>query len=231
MPRGPLGRTPRCETKTDRSQFVLRSRSGSGQRRGLTTTCMPRRAGTQWPPTGAPEAFAWRLCDGDCARRGCRALRPIEGTPAAHFVRFSGLCRKGKEPSTKLGGHKPRTTVRPPCGANLRQPLTSAHHSNWAPCTRQRGEAGGGRPGQHAEGWSTGASCTRVVDDLTVVGNGQQRPKNDLRNNQYNPSAPTTGLRKREGGAGLAAVHGAPINKSFCAHCLMLSLLNSSTRL
>ena len=33
--------------------------------------------------------------------------------------------------------------------------------SNWAPRTRQRGEASGGRPGQHAEGWCTWASRAR----------------------------------------------------------------------
>ena len=91
-------------------------------------TCTPRGADTQWPTTGAPEAFACQdWSDDDCARRGRGALRPTEGTPAAQFARFSGLWRKGKEPSTKLGWHEPRTTVWPPCDANHPGNCTDAH--------------------------------------------------------------------------------------------------------
>ena len=124
---------------------------------------------------------------GDCARRGRRALRPTEGTPAAQLARFSGLWRKRKESLTKLGWDEPRTTVRPPCSASHPGHRAGAHATRggahdtrrnhgsarnahvrqvqrwsiWAPRTRQRGEAGGGRPGQHAEGCSTRASRTR----------------------------------------------------------------------
>ena len=78
-----------------------------------SSTYMPRRAGTQWPTTGAPEAFAWQdWRDGDGARSGRRALSPTKGIPAAQFARSSGLWRIGKEPSIKLGREEPRTTVR-----------------------------------------------------------------------------------------------------------------------
>ena len=54
-----------------------------------------------------------------------------------------------------------------------------------APRTRQHGEAGGGQPGQQAEGCSDWTSRTQaqaarhVVDELDVEGSGQQKPQND----------------------------------------------------
>ena len=36
------------------------------------------------------------------------------------------------------------------------------------------------------------------MDDQNAEGSGQQRPRNDPRNNQHNPSTPTTGLCERE---------------------------------
>ena len=70
-----------------------------------TFNCTPGRATIQWPTTGAPKAFAWQdSCDGDCARGGCRAPRPTEGTPVAQFAQFSGLRRKGKDPQQNWGG-------------------------------------------------------------------------------------------------------------------------------
>ena len=79
------------------------------------------------------------MANGQCTQRGRRffdragggggghrALGPTKGTPAAQFARFSGLWRKGKEPSTKLEWDEPRTAVRPPCGANPPGPHTGA---------------------------------------------------------------------------------------------------------
>ena len=41
-------------------------------------------------------------------------------------------------------------------------------------------------------------TARQVVDDQSAEGSGQQRPRNDPRSNQHNPSTPTTGLRQRE---------------------------------
>ena len=66
------------------------------------------------------------------------------------------------------------------------------------------GWKGGGRPGQHAKGWSNwphalGNAARHVVNE----GSGQQRPRNDPRNNQHNPQcadccAPLTQKRHQQ---------------------------------
>ena len=59
------------------------------------------------------------------------------------------------------GGGGTRGTRGNHAGAHNAHVHQVRRRSDWAPRTRQRGEAGGGRPGQHAEGWSNGASRTQ----------------------------------------------------------------------
>ena len=101
---------------------------GFGLRHLLTR---PGEVAPSGPPLGLLRRWPGRtgVIDGDCARRGRRALRPTEGIPAGQFARFSGLWRIGKEPLTKLGRDQPRTTVRPRCGANHPGHRTGAHNT------------------------------------------------------------------------------------------------------
>ena len=76
----------------------------------------------------APKAFSWHAWfDNNCAHRGRRALRPTEGTPAALFARFSGLCRRGQEAQTKPCWDERRTTVQALCSAHHPGHRTGAH--------------------------------------------------------------------------------------------------------
>ena len=101
---------------------------------------------TQWASSGAPEVS----CGTVSARRGLRTWRANPGAPAAQHhcsptPRGSSTqwattgapeapcgkewwARKGKEPSTKPGWAKPRTTARPPCSVNHPGHQAGAHH-------------------------------------------------------------------------------------------------------
>ena len=91
-------------------------------------------------------------------RCGRRAAQPTQATAQVHTPPASTI--KERTPPAEV-----RTT--PAETMKVRNGVCNAHvhhaqrWNNWAPRTRQRGEAGVGRPGQHVEGWSTWASCTR----------------------------------------------------------------------
>ena len=72
----------------------------------------------------------------------------------AHATRVN---HKGAH-GTRGGAHDTHENHEGACNAHVPRAQRS---SNWAPRTRKRGEAGSGRPGQHAEEWSNGASRTR----------------------------------------------------------------------
>ena len=130
-----------------------------------------------WGSTaGAPEAHVRPASVCGFGRRGYRTPRATEGPPAARVAQLSELWRKGQvqEPWTESGWADPRTTVRPPCGANPprssrrctchpHQPQRSAHHPRhrcgWVQC---HGGGGGGR--------GPGPPYLRILCDVVVEG-------------------------------------------------------------
>ena len=145
----------------------------------------PPGGGRLWPTHSPAHELGWGVSG---AGRGCHALRPHGGTPAAHpqpsqsivgacrgsapfgppkgpAAQFgpSGWWKKGKEP---LAG--PRTTVRPPCGINH-----PGHHAG-AYATR----------GNHTEGGRPGD----VVERSSARGRGGPRPSPGLPEVRRRPS-------------------------------------------
>ena len=135
----------------------------------------PRTSCTQLATAEAPEASAWFVSGvrrGCCAlrpnggppaalskpsqsivgaRRGYRALWATERTPAAQFGPL-GWWRKGKEPLTTPGWAEPRTMVRPPGSVNHPGHHTGAH----AACNHQGVRHTHARP---TEWWGACAPC------------------------------------------------------------------------